>query len=281
MNKKEKLKEIITKKNKMLNSAIIAIDELNKSKPKLQEICRISDWELKAINELSEDTIEKYNDETIDFANKSYEYINEKIPQIPGIDYQVISASNAATVSGSGQIYISITEENGANQPPFSTLIYEYQNIQKDQSREQDVSYKLHKFDGNTAVLFEKSMSDIKNCMATSQGYEKAALSMRNTLDKFKGELFEKALPSSNIPKNQKWETMAREITRTSKTELSRLTIMNEEVVYDKMYSELSVILKERKLISSAFKFSNMSTEYIDHIFSILNSIDETYFQSI
>jgi len=277
MSKKEKIKQIISEKRDKIKATISSIQDLNKQIPQLKNILTLSEWEYNTIVRLSTESIDNFDVNTENYVLQSNEFIEKGFPYISSINPSITVSGLAMSASSSAAIFHEASKIQPSTNPQIYTILREYNEIQTSQKQEEVVLTKLKTFAINIADTFKNAMDSIKHSKAVKDDYNKAALEIRNFLEKFKGELYSKSSRVGNFPKNQKWGIMSEDISRKNIANLEEIALKGEEQIYDRLHNDLSSILKNRTTVTDN-EFENLTTEFLSHMYSIINLIDDSYF---
>jgi hypothetical protein len=120
------------------------------------------------------------------------------------------------------------------------------------------------------AQEFELAENMYQGAIGGWQDQTAAAIAMRNVLDHYKGELFERAI---NRPREQKilWSVMADRLTPTSLGSLGHQQLRSEEKTWNNLQESLSKLAKNQPYRDKSLE--TVHTELLDHLHTILSSV--------
>lgn len=154
-----------------------------------------------------------------------------------------------------------VSSPGGADVLPVAE---EYQHLQEAQGRIVETRLRLLAVFPSLVQLFESAHRAHEIAKLSPNEVPSVAGEIRTLLDKFKGELFSKAVSHSH--ENMTWQTMSERLSDEGSSE--RRMLLEQEDQRRQPYTELSEILKQRTP-SDVTRLSSAWALVVDHIFVV------------
>lgn len=277
MAKKALVLSIIEKKKSALEDTLSKIAGLNNQVPVFQKMLDTTNWELNVIEKIPENIVDGFRDETENLITIAGEYLEYNLPQIHQVYSSVSTSGLALSASGSAAIFHETVGLDDTLFPQKYLSIDKYYDMQKKQENPKDISDKLSLFSPNIVKYFDDAIDSILEFYAGTKNISVTAGEMRTFLEKFKGELFNKSPNCKNASHSTKWGIMSEELARKNVAKFEELVIKGEEETYNKLHIKLTNLFK-KNITMNPDEFRLVESEFISHIYAIINLIDDNYF---
>ena len=244
----------------------------NKVRPEVQKNLDMTDWEIEALTNLTNTSMESLPKELDRSFERDYKYIKQNIPMMP--DFSTIASSTATSMAtaGTSGVYNFVAKfgDVGTRDVRDSVRKYthRYRELQEAQERPERVRQLMEKYvRPNTLKRFDKAKNAYCTAKSDVSSHEQAALFMRNLLDGVKGDLFQ--LARSKDKEDMTWEKMTIKLTKGVINGPEYQELLAQETYRATLFSRLSDVLKDREAMSKN-NIDNLWTQVLDHIHTIL-----------
>ena len=243
--------------------------------PKVKDVVERTDWEINAFSDLPEGGRKIIPPEfVIDYTRKN-EYLRKMFPLPQAYNYIYYDSMASISTSGSTAAYSIVSKASEINnkliQAWSSEYTFQYRQMQEKQSRFDKVKTKLHTFNSDREDELDLAQRAYSAAVTDVGERCTAGITMRNLLEHFKGDLFEKA--KQRPIENMTWEKMAKRLAINGTGSIEHSELIKQKVEWSSLHCRLSEVAKGQKhgLVAD---IEDIWTKLIDHLFTILGIIN-------
>jgi len=242
--------------------------------PIVQDLEERTEWEINTLNDLPEDAQEFFSLSLVDNYDITTEHLRESLPLPPEFNVLAVPSAAALSTSGSSSIYSAVSragEVDAEDIQKWSGIHTGlYREIQKKQTRFDKVKQQLQMLNANRVGELETARQEYAAAVSDVGERIAAGIAMRNVLDHFKGDLFERA--RDHLGENMTWEQMAERLTLGKVGGIEHKELINQEVEWRSLKVRLSDVAKGQKH-GLVVDLQDIWTKLVDHLFTVLGII--------
>lgn len=234
--------------------------------PAVQRAFEDACWQHRALTQLGDAIPEEKKrvlDEQLDLSKRQLE---RSLPLPPAYAPTAINSMITGVTSSTSTVYGAFLV--AADKPKYKErarhLMQEYAELQGQHQRAAIVSELLGRQFPGLSTQFRLSKDACMIAMSRTDQVPAAASEVRNLLDRFKGELFDKA---RQAPKeNMTWERMVERLATPGRLPTESQILLDEEHRRARVYAKLSKIAKRRDE-SGSQEISSVWVLTLDHLY--------------
>ena len=252
---RDSLKRGIEDNNKLLEDLITKTKSITEAIQEYNKVKGINDYKLKILDSIPNNLSKQEESNLVEILSSDQEYWKENIPRITGpqsLDPSTGVTKTLNAASGSAQYFLNFLNsgdssiKNWANDSYNSFIhISNLENIKKDNK-----SFLTNLFSkiGDEYDIAIQSYSKLESGLSNQYEF---GISLRNVLESLNGNLLEKARKFNrsqgiNIQKYG-WQEMSNALTKNGIGSQEHNEFINEEVIYNTLWHELTEIAKNDK----------------------------------
>lgn len=184
------------------------------------------------------------------------------LPLPPVYKPTIALSTSSSTAQGNTQVVMALisARQNTEADAEINRTIDAYTALQARQNKPLEVRQRVNQLFPNLNGLLESAVASYESAKANKALEQNAALAMRNFLEKFKGELMDKARKFRN-ENDPSWETIAE---RLGGSEWRALA--NERLTHVRLHDLLSKIQKGWPASQS---LADIWPQFLDHLFAV------------
>ncbi len=272
---KKKLIEVSKERREYLKDWLAKIKKANERIPDIQDMVEQTEWDVDMFSNMPDGGEEFISPRLLIDYSKGNEFLKSNLPLPPHYTIQTVNITSSVITSGSTGAYTTILLGSEVNDPFINQWSKEYsisyRKIQEKQSRFEKVNQYLKKINADRIDELETSRNVY---LATIAGVGKkiaAGIAMRNLLEHFKGDLFEKARlwPKENMT----WKLMAGRLTVNGDESFDYEALIRQKSVWTSLHNVLSDVAKNKKQ-GKDIDLESVWVKLIDHLFIVLGIIN-------
>jgi hypothetical protein len=242
--------------------------------PEIQRAFEEAEWQHQAMTFLDLAAPEEARKVPEAELGLSYRQLCNSLPLPPGYGPLVFSAVatgvTSTTSSVHGAVYTTL------DLPVFGErareCLEEYQLLHQRQDRQGSIRTMLDLSFPTMVDQFDVAVKFHMAAKSQSDQVAPAANEVRNLLDRFKGELFERARDGSR--ENMTWEKMIERLTPKSKPITEHQILVNQESHRNGLRDRLSALLKRRSTLGS-HELDSLWMQALDHLYIVCTGIQD------
>jgi hypothetical protein len=248
-----------------INGWFKTAEDIQRATPFLNENLAYLKWQQKVQNDIPEK-----KDVLISFMDGPVQSILSM--DLNNFNYSSATGSNATILTASTQTFQTIQLEGGN----YQYLLSEYEIINPIEKLIENVLTVLKLIDLSMSVQFEEVKNSFSQWKANLRDNSDLAKDTSTFQEEFEGIINKLRIPKAqwgkvNIPKIS-WNKMVDAISK--KDRQSQNSFMQQQKISEKIWQELTPILKKDKVISK-IDMEFLFKRYIEHLYAVLNLIDE------
>ena len=246
--------------------------EAAKLVPEVQCAFEDADWQDNAVTFLGLAAPEEVEKVLAPSLELSYRHLCNSLPLPPEYGTLVFSAVATGVTSSTSSVYEAVhtTLKSPTHQDAALEHLTAYQSLQYHHEREARVRQMLLQGYPTSATQYEVARAAYMVDKSQESQASAAASELRNLLDRFKGELFEKA--RRHPKENMTWAQMVERLVPSSKPATERVILSGQEVLRGRLYDRLSPLTKRRVNLGSD-ELAHLWTEVLDHLYIMCTGI--------
>lgn len=240
----------------------------------VQDMVVRTEWEISMLTDLPEEAEEFVSPGLTQKYTQGNEYLYSFLPLPPEYEKTKITSSGSITTSGTSTM-VSFVRAAGETKSPLvqywsNSYVVSYRDIQEKQLRFEKTQQRLQILSTDGVIELEKAQQAYSAAAAEIGERVAAGIAMRNMLEHFKGDLWEKA--RNNPRENMTWEKMAERLTVGDSGGIEHQELLDQEREWKSLHSRLTEVAKDQKK-GLVVDLDDIWTRLIDHLFTILGII--------
>jgi hypothetical protein len=271
---KNKLRKAAEARLAYLREWLSRIKEAQDRVSDVQDMVERTEWEFKVFTELPDDAQEFIYPGLIDNYELGNKHLYGTLPLPPRYTATVMSGTASVTVSGSSDVYSFVSQARQIDIPDINLWsgkhIRLYKEIQETQTRFDKIKRQLGSLSVNRVKELDVAQKSYAAAISDLGERVTAGITMRNLLEHFKGDLFEKA---RNRPReNMTWQRMTERMSIGQVGEIEYQELINQERKWNSLQQRLSEVAKGQRhgLVAD---LEDIWTKLTDHLFTVLGII--------
>ena len=237
-------------------------------------------WEAESIDTMTDAAAEIPHDDLTEKYSMEQEFWKNNLPPMPYYDDSSLPTGLAMTLASASATYQFVSRTSDLGDPTTELWAQQriqlYMYMQKKQQRISYVSNILKKLNPDLGAEFDKAVETHE--LASSGWVERssAGIALRNVLEHFKGELFERAI---DRPREQKikWSDMAMRLAKGGSAGSERQALEDTEKTWEALHRRLTDVAKNQKT-GAATNLDFIFVEWVDHLNTVLLLINPQYY---
>lgn len=233
-------------------------------------------WQTKAIESMPEAATEISHDDFFTYVSDELDYWRTYLPSMPEYNEQHLYTGGTISLMSTSSTYQFVARTADLDDPETQawaqTYKAEYIDMQRKQARIEAVRRMLARLGTERVNEFDDA---VRTCEYASTGWSdkrSAGIALRNILEHFKGDLFEKAIKRPTEQK-LKWEDMASRLARGGQGGQACRALLKAEQEWKSLHVRLTDVAKNLKA-GALTDLGVIFTEWVDHLYAVLSLID-------
>lgn len=271
----DELKEVKEKTLKLLQDWLSKFEEAKEVAPSIQQAYELKSWESEVLDTMPDAATEIPYDHLLEKYSMEQEFWSSNLPQMPSHDKWTLSSGSALSVSSSVSTYQLVARALDLGDPETQLWAekhtYQYMEMQRQQQRIAYVRSALKSLNPDRASEFDRAVETYRFWSTGWSERESVGIALRNVLEHFKGDLYEKAI---NRPREQKikWPQMAMRLAKGGANSPESKTLIAEEETWKSLHRRLTEVAKTLDT-GVATNLDMIFTEWIDHLYTVLSLV--------
>lgn len=243
--------------------------------PDVQDMVERTQWEIQMLSDLPKEGQEFIPPGLIIGYERGNEHLLDNLPLPPKYYVSAVNSTASVTTSGSTDMYSIVSRAGEVEENEFQEWsgIHKasYRQIQEKQARFEKVKGFLQRLNPDRVEELETARKSYLTAVADVGESIAAGIAMRNLLEHFKGDLFEKARqrPKENIT----WERMADMLAINGVGSIEHSVLIKQKLEWSLLQHRLSDVAKGQKhgLVAD---LENIWVKLTDHLFTVLGIVE-------
>jgi hypothetical protein len=240
----------------------------------VQQQLDCAEWEERALSEVPNETEFTIPGHVTASLAEDLDTLHQALPKMPEIKYHLIDTSAATTSTTSVKVYqLTDNARHSSNSKirDWGTIYgTQYENLQNQHGREQEVRNLLHNLKPELAVEFDQAVSEYRAALADTGSNTSAGIALRNVHDHYKGEIMNLARQSIEKQKIT-WQQMANQL--VDDVGVARPRFQDQQKEWHDLQQCLSELAKGKAQLKQS-ELKSIFTKFIDHLHIVLSLIN-------
>jgi hypothetical protein len=248
---------------------------VQKAVPKVQQQLELAKWEEETLSGVPNQAANIIPSDVTSSLAEDLEIVHKALPKIPQINLVALDVSVATTSTTSVRIYQVTDHARRSDDPQIcgwgTKHSEQYEALQNQLGREQEVRSLLHKLKPSLAIEFDGALSEYRAVLAGTGSQTNAGIALRNVIEHYKGEVMNLAR-RHNKEQNITWEQMSDRL--VDNVGVARHRFQEQEKKWNDLQGRLSKLAKGRIQLDQS-ELRSVFTEFIDHLYIVLSLINK------
>lgn len=243
--------------------------------PKVQQQWELAKWEEGTLSHVPNQPANIVPGDVTSSLAEDLETVRRTLPEITQTKLVTLDVSVATTSTTSARIYQVTDHARHSHDPHIrgweTKHSEQYESLQSQLGREQQVRSLLHDLKPNLALEFDNALSEYRALLVGISSHAKAGIALRNVIDHCKGEIMNLA---RQHPKEQKigWEQMSERL--VDNVGVVRQRFQQEGKKWSYLKQRLSKLAKGQKQLDD-FELKGLFAEFLDHLYIVLSLVNK------
>lgn len=243
--------------------------------PGVQREKERAEWQHETWSAVSSSAPEEVRRKVEEGFELAIKQLKSDLPLPPEYDPSVLPTISTTVTGSSMSVYTSVFTTYHLEQTSSDDVepyLISYQILNEAHNRPKEVRNLLEQKFSVLVPLFDRALAAFETAKSQPDQIPAAALELRTLIDKFQGELFDRARQRPR--EDMKWETMAERLGTTPNPDAARKAIHGQLIDRTTIYARLSSLAKRRREEGLA-ELNALLPLVLDHLLVVAGSINK------
>jgi hypothetical protein len=270
----DKIQRLAAERQRKLKVWLDNFEQAAEIAPHVYRAYEVTKWESEAISEAPENVRGAIARELTPYYTNSLAALGSSLSAMPQYIASTTVSNLSAVTASATPTYAVLASFRSSNDEPTQIWANRqmsiYEVIQTSFGLVERIKKLLMSLKPAIAKEFELAEDTYQGAIGGWQDRTAAAIAMRNVLEHYKGELFDRAI---NRPHEQKipWSVMADRLTIASVGSPGHQQLRTEEKTWNNLQKSLSNLAKNQSYRDKSLE--TVHTELVDHLHTVLSSV--------